>query len=204
MIPENLLQGLLWWTQSSNVLTGVSFLPFSPTLHLFVDASTEGWGAHLGGESAAGLWSNGERQLHINCLEFKAVILAIRFWSRTLRNAQLMIATDNATVASYINKMGGTHSYSLLEMAYEFYDLVDTIPLVARARHIPGATNVLADALSRPFKPSATVWMLNKDVFRWLCQVLGSPNVDLFATSFNHQLQIYVSPVLDPDALSFS
>jgi len=47
---------------------------------------------------------------------------------------------------------GRTHSYSLLEMAYEFYALVDTIPVEARASHIPGVTNVLADALSRPFK----------------------------------------------------
>ena len=199
-VPERLKPRLEWWQNPSNVLSGVSFLPFSPSLHLHADASLVGWGATLGVMTAAGLWSDGERQLHINCLEFKAVILAISHWAQQVKDHQLMIATDNVTVAAYINKQGGTRSRSLLKLAYQFFELVDRIPVRVRARHIPGATNVLVDALSRPGKPSPTEWMLNRGVFQWVCNLLGTPHIDLFATHHNHQLPVYVSPVLDPQA----
>jgi hypothetical protein len=112
-----------------------------------------------------------------------------------------MVATDNVTAAAYINKQGGTHSSSLLEVTYLLYKLVDDLPLAIRAGQIPGTSNVLADSLSRPSIPQATEWMLNPEAFRWVCQRLWTPNLDLFATRFNHQLPVYVSPVPDPAAL---
>ena len=39
-----------------------------------------------------------------------------------------------------------------------------------------------------------------EQVFRWVCNILGTPHIDLFATRHNNQLPVYVSPVLDPQA----
>ena len=178
--------------------------PFVATRHLYTDASRAGWGAHLDGEVVSGQWSVDEQSLHINCLEYRAVILAITHWRNWLCHSNLMIATDNATVASYINKLGGTHSQALLDLTFEFYTLVDSIPLTVRARHIPGVSNVLADALSRPDRPSPTEWKLNPVVFRWLSRTVQyPPMVDLFATRFNNQLPLFVSPIPDPRAVSY-
>ena len=132
------------------------------------------------------------------------MILSITHWRTRLCHCNLMIATDNSTVASYINRQGGTLSKALLDLTFEFYALVDSIPVSVRARHIPGVTNVLADALSRPDRPSPTEWKLNPVVFRWLMQTVPYPPlVDLFATRFNNQLPLFVSPIPDPLAVAY-
>ena len=198
------LKGLLkWWTVKSNVTGGHSLLPFRPTLQLFADASTQGWGAHLQGHTVAGVWAPLDRERHINHLEFKAIILAVQHWSHRLSHQRLMINTDNSTVVHFINKQGSTRSQDLLGLTFEFFQTIDNIDdLQIRVRHIPGARNVIADALSRPGKPSPTEWQLRPQVFRELVLPLAYPNIDLFATSFNKQLQVYMSPIPDPGALA--
>ena len=63
----------------------------------------------MGDSQISGTWTHLVRQLHINCLELK-VVLALRHWVSVLWGHQVLIATDNTTVVSYINKQGGTHS----------------------------------------------------------------------------------------------
>ncbi|XP_041349464.1 zinc metalloproteinase nas-13-like [Gigantopelta aegis] len=78
---------------------------FIATHHLFVDASLEGWGAHLSNQTTSGLWSPVELGLHINLLELLAVYYAILHWRQMLTEASLMVATDSTTAAAYINRM---------------------------------------------------------------------------------------------------
>ena len=66
--------------------------------------------------------------------------------------------------------------------------------------HIPGRLNVVAYSLSRIHKPVITEWTLNMSVFRTLCLVWDRPHVDLFATSLNHRLPTFVSPIPDENA----
>ncbi|XP_041374747.1 uncharacterized protein LOC121387640 [Gigantopelta aegis] len=114
-LPDDLRSSLQWWQLRSNVLEGVSMRAFIATHHLFVDASLEGWGAHLSNQTTSGLWSPGELGLHINLLELLAVYYAILHWRQMLTEASLMVATDSTTAAAYINRQGGTHSSSLLQ-----------------------------------------------------------------------------------------
>ena len=67
-------------------------------------------------------------------------------------------------------------------------------------RDIPGNLNVIADFLSRRGKAIQTEWSLHPLVFQEICQVWHKPMVDLFATSLNAKLPIYVSPVPDDKA----
>ena len=46
--------------------------------------------------------------LHINCLELKVLMLAQHHWVPVLKGHQVMVAVDNSTVMSYINKWGNT------------------------------------------------------------------------------------------------
>ena len=55
--------------------------PIHPHVHstlVFTDASQKGWGAHLNDLVLSGLLSKMESQLHINVLELKAVLLALK------------------------------------------------------------------------------------------------------------------------------
>ena len=62
--------------------------------------------------------------------------------------------------------------------------------------------NLVADQLSRSQQTLHTEWSLNPKIFRWLSQIDFQPQIDLFATRFNHKLPQYVSPVPDPKALA--
>ena len=77
-IPRSLHQYLQWWTQEENVLKGQPLHPLRHAVQIFTDASKEGWGAHLGDFTASGTWSVPESKLHINFLELKAVLLALK------------------------------------------------------------------------------------------------------------------------------
>ena len=113
-----------------------------------------------------------------------------------------MRSTDNTTVVSYINKQGGTHSPDLYVEVLEILNWCLEHDIVIRVRHIPGKLNILADRLFRLDKPIRTEWVLDQTVANSVLQMLNFPNVDLFATRFNHKLPLYVSPVQDYKTLA--
>ncbi|XP_067653190.1 uncharacterized protein [Haliotis asinina] len=199
-LPPHLRHFLTWWQVDDNVLKGVPLRTPLPTSHLFVDASTQGWGAHLGSDQTAGTWSATQQDRHINVLELDAVRLAILHWSVPLRHQTLLVHTDSSVAAWTINRQGSTRATPLLDLTLRLFELVDRLCLSIRAVHIPGAKNVLADVLSRPDAPPSTEWQLNPRTFQSLCLQFGRPMLDLFATRLNCQLPIYVSPVPDPAA----
>ena len=59
---------------------------------------------------------------------------------------------------------------------------------------------MIADKLSRLNQTIQTEWSLLPDVFQSLCSKWHRPQIDLFATRFNHKLPLFVSPV--PDTLA--
>ncbi|XP_046543605.1 uncharacterized protein LOC124253801 [Haliotis rubra] len=107
-------QKLLWWTNEANILSGAAFRPPPPDLTMYTDASTLGWGAHMGHLQLQGIWSDQEKSLHINVLEMLAIVRALEHWSWCLHSKAIMVATDNSTVVCYVNKQGGTRSHQLL------------------------------------------------------------------------------------------
>ena len=199
-LPPSLQPHLDWWLDEENVLRGQPLHPLSHALQLFTDASNEGWGAHLGDSTARGVWSEVESQLHINFLELKAVFLALKSFEPLCLNQIVLVATDNTTVVAYINKQGGMKSGSLCALLWRLLSWCHPRGIVLRARHIPGRLNVIADKLSRHNQVIQTEWCLSQQVFNRLCSNWGQPQIDLFATRFNHKLPKFVSPVPDSTA----
>ena len=207
-VPQSLHPHLDWWSEENNVLRGQPLHPLQHALQLFTDASNEGWGAHLGDSTARGVWSLPESRLHINFLELKAVLLALKSFEHLCRDQIVLVATDNTTVVSYINKQGGMRSGSLCALLWRLLSWCHPRGISLRARHIPGRLNVIADKLSRHNQLIQTEWP-SQQVFNLLCSRWFRPQVDLFATRFNHKLPKFVSPVPDPtawavDAMSLS
>ena len=77
-IPRSLQPHLQWWVREDNVLTGQPLHPIKHALQIFTEASKEGGGAHFNKHTARGTWSLLESKLHINYLELKAVLLALK------------------------------------------------------------------------------------------------------------------------------
>jgi hypothetical protein len=199
-MTEECRQQLHWWLRKENVMPGVSVNPFSPKVQMFTDASNTGWGAHVGDKMFAGDWSTEEARMHINCLELLAVTKTVQEMLAELSNSQILVATDNSTVVSYINKQGGTRSPTLCQLTETLLCTLHTIHSEIRARHIPGKRNVIADQLSRRHQILGGEWSLHPEIVRQLSSMWGVPQVDLFATRHNNKCPLFVSPVPDERA----
>ena len=199
-IPRSLHPHLKWWLEESNVITGQPLHPLAHALQISTDASKEGWGAHLNKHMTRGSWSLPESKLHINYLELKAVLLALKDFQALCTNKVVLIATDNTTVVAYINKEGGMKSGPLCALLWRILTWCTRNQVTLKARHIPGRLNVIADKLSRLGQTIQTEWSLNQEVFKTICNQWHRPQVDLFATRYNNKLPQFVSPVPDPQA----
>ena len=91
-------KSLKLWLVEDNVLRSQPLHPLQHTLQLFTDASSKGWGAHLGDCTARGLWSNSEGKLHINFPELKAVLLALQRCKHVCWGQTILVATDTSGV----------------------------------------------------------------------------------------------------------
>ena len=199
---------LMWWQQERNIFRGVPLQGYPHNKVLWTDASKWGWGAHLGTHQVAGQWTKELINHHINWLEMRAVWNALIEFQEEIQGENLLIRCDNATVVAYINKQGGTKSIPLCLLLWDMMQWCLKHNIHIHAAHIPGKKNCLADKLSRGQKlVRLTEWALKPSIVQHIFQIMGTPNIDLFATRANSQLPVFCSPYPDPlawtcDALS--
>ena len=94
----------------------------------------------------------------------------------------------------------GRHEVSIPQLSGSGSSVwAESLSIRLAPQFILGSLNVLADTLSRLHQLPHTEWSLNPEVFRSLSR-LWPVQVNLFATSENHQCSIYFSPFRDPVA----
>ena len=200
-LPEEARRDLSWWMVRDHLLVGVRFGTPAPDLHLYSDASSSGWGAHLLDQNVPGVWSAQEKLLHINLLEMKALFLALQAFQEDVAGHHVTAMCDNSTVVAYVNKQGGTVSRPLCLLTSRLLRWTESFDVHLEARYLPGESNVLADVLSRRGQVVGTEWSLHPQVARALLRMWGNPSIDLFATCLNAKLPLYCSLVPDPQAV---
>ena len=100
--------------------------------------------------------------------------------------------SDNTTTVSYINSMGGCKSTECNSVTRNIWDWARKRNIWLSAAHIPGSSNVDADQLSRNFNLNLE-WMLSKPIFQRIVSLFGMPDIDLFASRLNAQVETFVS-----------
>ena len=200
-LPEEARRDLSWWMVRDHLLVGVRFGTPAPDLHLYSDASSSGWGAHLLDQNVSGVWSAQEKLLHINLLEMKALFLGLQAFQEDVASHHVTAMCDNSTVVAYVNKQGGTVSRSLCLLTSRLLRWTESFDVHLDARYLPGESNVLADVLSRRGQVVGTEWSLHPQVARALLRAWGNLSIDLFATCLNAKLPLYCSLVPDPQAV---
>ena len=105
-LPEEARRDLSWWMVRDHLLVGARFGTPVPNLHLYSDASSSGWGAHLLDQNVSGVWSAQEKLLHINLLEMKALFLGLQAFQEDVAGHHVTAMCDNSTVVAYVNKQG--------------------------------------------------------------------------------------------------
>ena len=192
---------LRWWLECDLDLRPSPLASFSPTHQIETDASLEGWGAYQHSRSfSQGRWSSSDSRLHINRLELKAVIFALKSLFPGSSPISLLVLCDNTPTVSYINHMGGTKSRHLCNLALELWDYCLSHNIWLKAVYFRGKDNVRADILSRSFSDNhdyslSPSWFLRLHSHLDFCL-----EIDLFASYLHHHLPRYSSRLPDPDA----
>ena len=196
---DSCLLDLRWRSVVAHLKVGVPLDLPCPDLLLFTDTSDSGRGASLGDDHLSSSWSPIALTFSINHQELLAVLLAVWGFLHLLVNLSVALLSDNMTALSYLWKEGSTHSASLNMVVQAILWLCESQGVHLLPQFIPGHLNVLADSLSRGSQVLGSEWTLCQDVCRELFH-RWPVNIDLFATSLNHHLPVYFSPMVDPQS----
>jgi hypothetical protein len=198
-LTRDCVEELKWWAKEIENWNGRSLIRSVPDLIITTDASKKGWGAVCGGVTTQGLWSAQESVEHINVLELKAVLFAVKGYVKSDKAAHVHIRLDNTGAVANINKKGGTKSKPLLKVTQELWEFCLKRQITLTAEHLPGVYNTQADLQSRVYR-DASNWRLHPEVFKQISLKWGPFGKDLFADRLNRQMKPYVSWKPDPEA----
>jgi hypothetical protein len=132
------------------------------------------------------------------------VLKVLQAKSQVLRGLVVMFLVDNTTAVAYLTKQGGTRSARMTDTVRSVLGHAARNAITVHAKHLRGSLNALVDVLSRPDAVVKTEWRLSDDNFLWICEnsPWGAPTIDLFANRFNKQLDRYMSPCPDEEAVA--
>ena len=200
-----------WWIVNVRLWNGRPVHLPSPSLIIITDAAKKGgWGASCNKHKIRGRWTQEEASLHINILELKAALFALKSFAKVylLTNAHVRFKIDNTPAQAYINHQGGTKSVGLCNQAQELWKWCLLHQRIVSAEHLPRIHKRDTDQASCIFN-DRTKWMISPHLLREALSLLAvNPSIDLFASRLNKQFPIFCSwkPDLDAwkiDAFSF-
>ena len=202
-LSEECKAELRWWIHNLEDWNGKCFIAASSpesALTVTSDASGQGWGSVCEGITAQGRWMSAETDMHINHKELMAASMSVKAFTRDKHVTHVHVRSDNLTTVSQIAKMGSTRSKSLFNITADLWQYCLSKGIMLTSSYLKGIWNVTADKESRVFRDSSC-WKLSPAVFKAVTQVLGEPQIDLFADRTNFQLPVYVSWKPDPQAV---
>jgi hypothetical protein len=201
-IPPSLYSDFDWWIKSiDKSICKIKFDEYK--LEIYSDASTTGWGITCDNETASGIWSQDERNQHINYLELLAAFIGLKIFANNLFNCQLILRIDNMTAISYINRMGGIQFPHLTKLTKDIWQWCEARNIFIYALYIPSVENTIADAESRRVHPDIE-WELSHSAFEQIVAKFGTPDIDLFASRINKKCIKYISWHKDPGAYTIN
>ena len=131
-----------------------------------------------------------------------ASFYALKSFAKDLKNRHIQLRLDNTSALHCINKMGSQKSESLNSIVKQLWCWCIPRGISVSATYIQGCLNEEADSESRNINLDGE-WMLHPSLLKEAFQLLKcTPNIDLFASRINKQLEKYVSFKPDPDAFA--
>ncbi|XP_053398281.1 uncharacterized protein LOC123550528 [Mercenaria mercenaria] len=192
---------LTWWCDNIVVKNGKAIRPRKVQFHCRTDSSLLGWGCVdvVSDRSAHGRWSIDESKYHIIFLELLAIYFALQSLYCNCTDTHIEFQCDNITAVKYVNDMGGMTSKSLDTLSAKLWQWCLKRGIFISTKHIAGKENVTSDFYSRNFSDS-TEWMLMSEIFRRLRKQFFVPDIDLFASRLNKQIDRFASWFPEPGA----
>ncbi|XP_070517424.1 uncharacterized protein [Cardiocondyla obscurior] len=198
LLPDHLREDFDWWSRTlANPYLASIIHSGSYALEIYSDASLTGWGASCGAQRTHGWWSPEDKSLHINVLELKGSFFALQCFAAHCHDCYILLRIDNTTAISYINRFGSVQHLILSDIARDIWKWCEARNIFLFASYIASIDNVIADAESRVLDTD-TEWSLSSQAFHIVDNVFGPFDIDLFASSINAKLDLYVSWLPDP------
>ena len=201
-LSDKSIDCLQWWIDNLAQSSRPIITP-KPDRVIESDSSMTGYGAYdvTNEIEISGLWTEAEKNKHINYLELKAAFLAIQYICSEVQNEHVQLLLDNAVSIKYITKQGGRKE-DLNDLTKEMWLWCVHRNIWLSAFHISGASNVRADALSRQKLNPDMEWMLDYRIFIKVMSVYGMCEIDMFASSKNARLPRFVAFLPDKNAFA--
>jgi hypothetical protein len=142
---------LRWWLQFMQGWNGISMMPRAslPVLALETDASGSwGCGARWESQWFQWKWEGPTTEWLISPKELLPILFAVAVWGPHWGGRLVECRCDNMAVVAVVNA-GRSRDRALMHLLRCLFFLAAHFQVQIRATHIPGVSNVAADALSR-------------------------------------------------------
>ena len=146
-----LRRDFLWFVDYASASNGRLLLePDLPTMRIECDACLQGAGGFSDSQYYSLLFSQGKKEgRHISQLEAINIVVALKtLIPKDMTSHRILLTTDN-TPSVYALNSGRTRDYILAACSRELWLIAALQHLSIIIEHAPGATLILADALSR-------------------------------------------------------
>ena len=175
MLDEDFRADIRWWQNAIKLHNGVSFLVPEATIHISLDASTDGW---YQGKPGLGAYNHSTHEyfsepapehleeLGIADLELLAHVAAVHLWGPAWHGHEVAIHTDNQATY-YLLRNGRSRDDRRLRMSRSIATQGIQHQFRIISEWIPTTENTLADALSRVGDPA------QRRKFQQHCDELG-------------------------------
>ena len=141
-----------WWSLFLPHWNGIALIQSDPvtsySLKLFTDASSLGFGAVYDRQWFYAKWPASFSHYHINFLELFAIVASVFTWGQSWQNKQIIFYTDSKSITN-IWRSGTCINKDIMRLVRALFLFNAKFNINVLMHHIPGQTNVLADALSR-------------------------------------------------------
>lgn len=154
-LPDDFYLDLNWFITSLQTFNGVVLFPqvHQPTRELLVDSSLFAFGGVKGLQAYFLTLSHPLTTEHINFLELLNIYVAIHYWAHDLAEQVVLVRSDNM-VAVHTLAYHRASVPNLMKVARNIWHLTTRYNITLQVKHIEGASNTLADALSRIQTPT--------------------------------------------------
>ena len=193
-LSDSVKEELSWWVSSLESFRSSPMRDPPVDISIWSDAATSegcGWGGYTSlGASAQGVWTDKERELHINVLETLGAVNVVEALLPPNKTAAHFI--DNTTAVAYVRNFGGTKSTGSCERALKYWDIVLDRNCWVIPSHIAGKDNIMADYFSR-HTVDHHEYGLTREAFARVVDHLFMPKFDLFASEELHVVDEWAS-----------
>ena len=152
-ITKEVKQDLSLWHHFLTNYNGKSIIRLphlgdSNTLHMWSDASKQGFGATYGTEWVQATWPVAWKQCNIAVLELYPIYVLISMYGLKIQNSRIIFHCDNEAVVTIVNNQTSKDK-TIMNIIRPLVLLLLKYNINLQTEHIPGVNNILADTISR-------------------------------------------------------